>query len=375
MTNLENFLAVMEYKSPDHVPNWEVAAWPQTVDRWEREGLDRRLLRWDWFTGEDYFGFDNREYIPINLGMLPGFDEEVIEKTDKYEVIRNNKGIVTRALLEGSIGKSRMSMDQYLSFPVETNGDFEKLKFRYTANQAARYECGWKEFRVPGWKNRNHPLIPGRNCSTLGFYWRAREWMGTENLSYALHDDPVLCDNMMEFTADFTIEVLRPVLDAVEADYVFLNEDMAMKSGPLLSPEHYRRYIFPHMRRLVDFIKKKGTRYVIVDTDGNSEPLIPLLMEAGVDGIWPIERASESMDPVLLRKKYGRDLRLWGAVDKRCIAAGKDTIDDHLRTLVPLIEEGGFIPTVDHSVPPDISLENFTHYLKQKRKLLRGKTF
>jgi uroporphyrinogen decarboxylase len=47
----------MEYRKPDHVPNWEVGVWAQTVDRWEKEGLDRRLLGWDWFTGEDYFSF------------------------------------------------------------------------------------------------------------------------------------------------------------------------------------------------------------------------------------------------------------------------------------------------------------------------------
>jgi hypothetical protein len=45
MTNLENFLAVMEYRKPDRVPNWEVGVWPQTADRWEAEGLDRRPRR------------------------------------------------------------------------------------------------------------------------------------------------------------------------------------------------------------------------------------------------------------------------------------------------------------------------------------------
>jgi uroporphyrinogen decarboxylase len=332
-------------------------------------------LKWDWFTGEDYFHLDNREFIPINLSMLPEFPEELIERTDKYEIIRNHKGIVTKALVEGSVGKARMSMDQYLSFPVETIQDFEALKSRYIAGQHTRYEQGWKEFRLQGWKNREHVLVAGRNCSTLGFYWRAREWMGTENLSYAWYDDPALCDNMMEFTADFSIEMLRPVLNEIAVDYIFINEDMAMKSGPLLSPAHYRRYIFPHMKRLVDFVKSKGVSYVIVDTDGNSEPLIALLLDAGVDGIWPIERAAEGMDPLTLRAKYGKALRLWGAVDKRCIAAGNGAIDHHLRAMIPLIEEGGFIPTVDHLVPPDISLENFRYYMKQKAKLLKGESF
>jgi uroporphyrinogen decarboxylase len=307
--------------------------------------------------------------------LLPQFPEEVIERTDQYEIVRNGVGIVTKALLEGSVGRARMSMDQYLSFPVKTKEDFEALKPRYIAGQAARYEPGWKEFKLPGWKNRRHPLVAGRNCSTLGFYWRAREWMGTEELSYAWYDDPALCDNMMEFTADFTIEMLRPVLDEIAPDYIFINEDMAMKSGPLLSPDHYRRFIFPHMRRLVDFVKSKGTRYVVVDSDGSPDALIPLLMEAGVDALWPVERASEGMDPAALRAKYGRDLRLWGAVDKRCLAAGKKAIDSHLKSLVPLIEDGGFIPTVDHLVPPDVSLENFTYYMNQKHKLLRGESF
>jgi uroporphyrinogen decarboxylase len=179
----------------------------------------------------------------------------------------------------------------------------------------------------------------------------------------------------MEFNADFTIQTLRPVLDEIAPDYIFINEDMGMKSGPLLSPDTYRRVIFTPMRRLGDFIKGKGVPYVIVDSDGNTGPLIPLLLEAGVDGLWPIERASNDMDPLQLRKKYGRALRIWGAVDKRSIAAGPRAIDEHLRTMEPLIREGGFIPTVDHLVPPDISLENFLYYMKQKEKLRRGESF
>jgi uroporphyrinogen decarboxylase len=266
-------------------------------------------------------------------------------------------------------------MDQYLSFPVEKREDFEELKKRYIAAQPGRYEPGWKEFRLDGWRNRKHVLVTGRNCSVLGFYWRCREWMGTENLSYAWYDEPELCDAMMEFIADFTIETLRPVLDEIASDYIFINEDMSMKSGPLLSPDTYKRFIFPHMKRLVDFIKSKGVPYVVVDTDGDPDPLIPLLLDAGVDGLWPIERASNDMDPIALRKKYGKALRIWGAVDKRCIAAGSPVIEEHLRAMMPLIAEGGFIPTVDHTVPPDISLKNFEHYMELKEKLLRGESF
>jgi uroporphyrinogen decarboxylase len=78
------------------------------------------------------------------------------------------------------------------------------------------------------------------------------------------------------------------------------------------------------------------------------------------------------MDPLMIRQKYGRDLRLWGGVDKRELTKDRAAIDAHLRSLAPLIEDGGFIPTVDHLVPPDVSLENFRYYMEQKLRLLAG---
>ena len=180
---------------------------------------------------------------------------------------------------------------------------------------------------------------------------------------------------MMEFITDFTIEVVRPILEAgVRPDYVFINEDLSMKNGPLLSPETYRKFILPELKRLIAFLKSSGVRWVVIDTDGNCELVIRPFLEAGVDGIWPLERASD-MDPLDIRKKFGRDLRLWGAVDKRELAKDFAAIDAHLRTFQPLIAEGGFIPSVDHLVPPDVPLANFNHYMRRKHQLLRGEAF
>ena len=372
MTARERFLNTMEYKPVDRVPNHEAGVWTQTLDRWVSEGLNQFDLTWDWFTGTEYFDMDPREFIDVNYGMMPNFPEEIIEKTERYEIKRHGSGIVTKALVDGSSGGMRACMDQYLSFPIENTKDFRELKKRYNLNLGGRYPAMWKEIMVPRWKNREHVLILGRNCSTLGFFWRAREWMGTENLCYSWYDEPDLMHEMMEFIADFTIEVSRPALEQIDVDYVMINEDMSMKNGPLLSPEQYKSFIFPHMRRLVDYYKKNGVKYVFVDTDGNCEALIPLLMDAGVDGIWPMERVAE-MDPIKIRKKFGRDLRLTGGIDKMEIAKGKEAIDKHLAALVPLIEEGGFIPTIDHTASPDISLEDFKYYMKRKIDLLNGR--
>ncbi len=376
MTGRERFLNVMEYKPVDRIPNVEVGVWGQTRQRWLDEGLDPDKVKWDWWTGEEFFGIDPREYINIDFGMIPQFKREIIEKADRYEIYRDNKGILHKAMTEGVIFGTRPSMDQYLDFPVKDRKDFTEIRKRYRAD-AARYPADWEEKLLPRWQSCDIPLIFGRNCSTLGFYWRAREWMGTENLSYAFYDQPELIHEMMEFIADFTIEVSKPVLAKVHAkgiqvDYVMINEDMSMKAGPLIGPPQYKEFIFPHMRRLADFYTANGVRYVMVDTDGNCDALIPLLMECGTDGLWPLERVA-GMDPVILRKKYGRDLRLYGGVDKMRIAQGREEIDRHLAELLPLIEEGGFIPTIDHTVSPDISLNDFTYYMERKSDLLTGK--
>jgi hypothetical protein len=372
LTERERFIATMEYQPVDRVPNHEVGVWEQTIDRWEEEGLNRYSLTWDWFTGCDFFNMDAKEYIPVKYGMMPPFETEILEEDERYVIFRHGSGIVTKALKEGTSGGMRSSMDQYLDFPVKTAEDFRKLKQRYEPCLAGRYPPQWRKIHLPRWKQRDHVLVLGTNCSTTGFYWRAREWMGTEGLSYGWYDQPALMHEMMEFIADFTMEVSRPVLEEVAPDFMFINEDMAMKNGPLLSPRTYREFIFPHMQRMVEFFKSYGVRYVIVDTDGNSEPLLSLLMDAGVDGIWPLERASD-MDPIAIRKKYGKSLRLWGAVDKRELTKDHKAIDDHLRELAPLVEEGGFIPTVDHLVPPDVSYENFCYYMRRKQALLEGR--
>ena len=373
MTHLERFLAVMEYEPVDRVPNWEAGAWSQTMARWEGEGLCAARLHGDWFAGEGELGLDPREYVRYRGGMLPAFEHKVLSEDEHTETFRDASGRVRRGLKAGALGGGRVSMDTFLEFPVQNLADWQALKKRFDPTDARRYEPNWPDLRVAGWNARRHPLIFAPNCGTLGFYWLARDLLGTEGLSYAWYDQPELMDDIMEFWGDFLIEAARPILATTSVEYIFINEDMSMKTGPLLSPDTYKRFIYPHMKRVVEFFKGRGTRYVCVDTDGNPEKLIPLLLDAGVDALWPLERAADQ-DPVRLRKVFGKSLRLWGGVDKRELAKDPEAIDAHLRELQPLIEEGGFIPTVDHTVPPDVSWPNFQHYLASKAKLLRGES-
>jgi len=372
MNDLDRFLACMEYKQVDRVPNHELGVWGQTRARWEQEAPQAVAgFWWNWFRGEPALSLDRREYIPVNYDFVPPFRTRIIEETPEYLIARNSKGIITKARKEGTAYGTRMCMDQYLDFPVKNRSDFRKLKKRLVAAAPERYPPDL-DSRIDAWQSRECPLVLGENCAANGFYWRAREWMGTEGLSYAWYDQPELMHEMMEFYADFIIETSRPVLNRVQVEYFTLNEDMAMKGGPLLGPDTFREFIFPHLKRMVAFFKSNGVKYVAVDSDGDPTPLIPLLMDAGVDILWPIERASD-VSPQEWRRRFGRSLRLWGGVDKRVLWQGRDAIKRHLREFIPLIEEGGFIPTVDHVVSPETSWDDFRYYMDMKMALLEGR--
>ena len=370
-TELERFKACMAYESCDRRPNHELGVWPQARERWEQENADAIAgFGWNWFVEEPGIGLDRREYIPVDYGFMPPYESAVLEDTPEYEIVRNSKGVVTKGLKRGTVGGGRMCMDQYLSFPVSRPEDWPDVKRRLEAAIPARYPEDL-DARIDAWRGRDFPLILGTNCAANGFYWRAREFMGTEALSTAWYEYPDLMHDIMAFFADFIIETSRPVLERITPEYFTLNEDLSMKCGPLLSPDIYRAFIFPHLKRMVAFFMDHGVKYFAIDSDGDPTLLVPLMMDAGVNVLWPIERAS-AISPVGLREQFGRELRLWGGVDKREVAKGPEAIRAHLRELIPLIEEGGYIPTVDHTVPPDISWDNFRYYMDAKQALLSG---
>jgi uroporphyrinogen decarboxylase len=368
MTHREAFLAINAFEPVDWFPNYELGAWGQAFERWNAEGMpDTPDFVRNWFDGAPGLGLDARGFAPVITAMMPGFDYEVIEETDRYLVARNASGIVTRALKEGTVRGTRWCMDEYLAFPITDRASFQALKHRYDSTTPGRYPRNWDEL-VAAWRTRDYPLCLQTNGS-FGFYSQLRSWVGTLPLSYLLYDDPALIEEMVEFLTEHFLATVERALGEVEFDYFNFFEDLAGKGGPLISPALFRKFLLPGYKRVIERLRRAGIKYFWVDSDGDSEPLIPLWLEAGVTGHWPLEQAS-GMDPRRLRKKYGKDLLLAGGIDKLEIAKGREAIDRELSKIPPLLESGGYIPFLDHTFPPDISYDSLQYYLEVKRKLI-----
>jgi uroporphyrinogen-III decarboxylase len=350
----ERFLATMNYQPRDRCSWWEMWYWQDTLDRWHGEGLPEDVHL------QEYLGVDRREAMGVNIGLVPAFSRETLEETDEYEVFRRTDGVICRQFKGDLAGR----MPQWLRFPMETRDDWEKvIKPRLNPASAIRYPLYWEE-KKRIWAQRDYPLSIGGGS----IYGWIRNWMGLSNVCTAFYDHPDWMHEMMDYIADFLVATLERAFAEVQIDYVTMWEDMAYKAGPHISPRMFREFMLEPYKKVTTLFHDHGAHLIFVDSDGDSGSLIPLWLEGGVTGFYPIERAS-GMDPVALRKEFGRDLRLIGGIDKRAMAAGPQAIDAELAHVAPLVADGGYIPWCDHLVPPDVPFEHYMYYVRRMKEM------
>ncbi len=352
MNTLERFQACMAYQPMDHTPFWNWGGWPETIERWQKEGYDPKC-------NQPAKICDQRHWYGGWFQPNPPFERRVIEENETTVVYINHEGILMREMK----GHASSSMPQFLKFPVENRRDFRAFwKERMQPDLTQRIGPDWQQTLR---EQRAQPL-PFIVISDRwgGFFGPLRNLVGVENLCLLFHDDPAFIEEMMEANADFIIAVMSRILDVIAVDAFGFWEDMAYNHAPLISPAMVRRYMFPRYRQVTEFLRRRGVKYIGLDSDGQIDPLIPIWMDAGLNFLYPFE-VQAGMDVLKVRQKYGRELRLWGGVDKRALAKGTAAIDAELTRLQPLISAGGYIPHTDHSCPPDISFANYCYYLQQ----------
>jgi len=356
MTQRERFLGHMAFREVDRIPLMEMGLWPETLERWHGEGLPETVtcLR----KLETHLDLDvsfNLNWLAIDDNIHPAFPEKILEETEETQVISDRLGVVYRC------GKRGRSIPQYIRFPVRDEKDYDALHPRLEGTTASRYPSGFDQDLQA---RRNRGEIVG--VSFRSFFGFPRGLMGFENWCMAFYDQPALVERMMRDRLQFARDLYSRVLSTGLLDFVQIWEDMSYKTASMISPKFVRKYMLPLYEELVDTFRKGGVQVIMVDTDGRVQELLPLFLEAGIDGTHPCEIAAGS-DPLELRRQWPR-ATLMGGMDKRAISAGKDGVDAELRRLKPLLGDGGYIPMLDHFVPPDVSFETYLYYVEARRK-------
>jgi uroporphyrinogen decarboxylase len=207
----------------------------------------------------------------------------------------------------------------------------------------------------------------------IGGYMYLRSLIGPTDLLFAFHDQPKLIHECMQTWYELAETVIARYQQEITLDEVFFGEDICYNKASLISHDMIREFLFPYYQQLLNNtrarqIDKQRHMFFQIDTDGYANDVIDLYRSIGMDVMSPFEVAS-GCDVVSIGRQYP-DLVIFGGVDKRVLAAGKEAIDEFLeRVFPPMRARGGYIPTCDHGVPEEVSYENYLYYRKRALEL------
>lgn len=372
MDSRERFLNVFQYKEVDHVPDVEFGYWSKTLVRWHSEGLPKWVR--DDVRANTFFGFEGRRSeIPVGEKVPFGFYEfrlvvpfkpferRVLREDERTVIMRDERGVVS---IQWKYGISE-SIPKFIEFPVKDRDSWEEYKVRFDLN-GITYPKDWEAIKER-YEERTYPL----GIDAGGYFGWARDFMGLENLCTTFYKDPDLIRDIFRFRTEMVLRAIEKAVKEIKPkiDFAHWWEDMCYNSGPLISPRLFKEFMVPEYKRVTSFLKDHGIWINIVDCDGNINSLVPLWLESGINCMFPLE-VRAGMDPIKLRETYGKKILLMGGVDKTALIKGKKAIKEELGRLEPLIDEGGYIPHIDHRVPSDVSYENYLYYLREKRKII-----
>ncbi|MDT8390042.1 MAG: uroporphyrinogen decarboxylase family protein [Lentisphaeria bacterium] len=356
MTDRERFNRQMHYQPVDRCFNMEFGYWRENFKLWKMfldNGITNNV------EADRFFNFDIIRSVGGKTGMYPRFPEEVIEERENSKIIRQGDGLLAEVPKDG-----HETIPHYIGSSIQTPDDWKRVKEeRFNPDHPDRVvDVEAIRFHHP--EDRDYPL--GVGCGSM--IGKIRDMLTMEGLAYATFDYPDMVEDMVETSCALVENFLDQVLGKVDFDYATGWEDIACKSGPLITMDFFTNVVVPRYKRIGDKLHAHGIDLWYTDCDGDVRPLLPGFLEAGINCLFPYE-VNSCCHVTELLAEYGKDLRVMGGVDKMQLAKGRNAIKAYLESLAPAVERGGYIPFCDHRCPPDVKEDDYLYYLDLKERM------
>lgn len=339
--------------------------WGETVARWKKEGMDSD--RPDYYFNHDiiYFFFDPRF----------GFEEKVISEEQAYKIIytidgetlkipKNTENIITKSDVLGIP----------IDYTIKTRKDWEKYKHLYKAEEWRLHSNpplsgSWFGFKdLNDYRAKYNMAKFNNKFKCLVFrepYECVREIMGTDTILLKMAEDPDWIREMLRHNLDITLGMIDMINDLdMPMDGYWVWGDIAFNKGLFFSPDMYRELLRPFHIELFNYIGD----YMIYHTDGMVDKALPLLIEAGIKGLNPIEIKAGN-DFYKIVDEYGDRIVLTGGVDTRILSTNdKHNIDKEIKSKINYAKKKKYIFHSDHSIPYDISFETYKFIIEKVKE-------
>lgn len=356
MTGKERMTRILKHQPVDRIGLYE-HFWSDTKKLWKNMGIVGENQSFD-----EVFGFDMQKIGPFNLVADIDFEPKIISETEDTSLTYDGNGATMRR------HKKHNATAEHVDFSVKDRSTWLKKikplltpdprrinfdiyrKIKSEANKAERFFtwCGLNVFESI------HPVC------------------GHEYMLMGMCDDPNWVRDMAETYAHLTIELQKILFEREGTpDGIFYYEDMGYKGSPFMSPQMYRDIIKPAHEMTIEFAKSLGLP-VIMHSCGYVEPLIPDMIDAGIDCLQVLE-VKAGMDVIKLHDLYSKDISFMGGIDVRTLYTNdKSVIDMELESKIPIIKKGyNYVLHSDHSIPVNVNVDTFKYYIKKGLELGR----
>ena len=339
MTSKERVMTAFNFKEPDHVPAW-MGASPEF----------RELAR-------EHLGLPNDESLSIYLG------------DDFRRVFARYKGPEE---FNPTANLKYPNATYRTPFGVERHGYGYGMPLNrplvYATTLAEVHDYAWPD---PEWMDvsfiREEALGYNGQYAILGGDWSpfwhdALDLITFENISYKMYDNPEFVDALLEHIVDYYAAVSTRIFEAAAdvIDIFFIGNDFGSQTGPLIGEKLFQRFFVPHLKRLADLGHSFGLK-VLMHCCGGYAPLIPAMIEAGLDGLQALQPTCRGMDPADLKTEFGDQIVLMGAIDTQLLIEGRpgQARAETRRILDIMNPGGGYIASPSHDyLLPETPLEN-----------------
>ena len=322
MTSLERFIKTMTYGKVDRPPLFEEGIREEVWEVWRTQGAAgaEELSR--------MFHYDRHEEIDPDLGTHPSLP----------------------------------------GWPASK--DLTAFHRSLDPDDPGRFPVYWQA-KVDQWKRRDYPLflrVHNGFFLTMG----VEAWDSFAEAIRLLVDEPDFVQDVMVVQGEFNAKMAEKILGQVEVEAVVFSEPIGGNHGPLISPRMYQDIVLKSYTPILEVIRRHRVQTIILRAYANERVLLPEMVKFGINCLWACETNPEAMDYRLIRREYGKELRLIGGIDTDILRYHQEDIQRELEEKVlPLLPEGGFLPLADGRVREDMSFENYVYYRSMLEELVR----
>jgi Uroporphyrinogen-III decarboxylase len=343
MNARERVISAFNFKKADRLPRYEIFL-PDFIAGWRKKhGGLKDISIYEYYKKIDIGTVLHDQYGPFHLEQKT----EKVEGNALYE--RDSWG---RLLLR----KKDAFFEKELEVAIS-----EKVKIDDMVFESPQLEERFLKLR------NNYERIKERFApvsGVLGLYMGCSRLRGQEQFLIDMAEDMPFCKHLAEKLMNFTREVGLKAIEATDTwdTALWIYDEFSSRLGPMFSPRIFEKLFLPLYKQMIIYWKSKGLKNIILHCDGNSLPILDMIIDAGFTGIQSLAPTAGMWLPDL-RAKYGSKLILIGGMCNMVTLAqgSQKEIDKEARAIIEVAKEGGVVIGT-HSIDADIPVDNYDTY-------------